>query len=357
VSERAGTERGAPGAGARSVGRSFVTAPALSLARFVEEATTAISPVASWLLVAVALDLVVTRLALRLAIFVPKGDALAALVGIAARVAAVVDTLVPIVAAVLLGALLVSAGTWRASLTWRLGLIATAGVAIGGIALTVLPPTPAGMVVLEGLVAVAAVLFAATGVRAGTGSASGVGTGVAVRVGLAALGAATALAALARVADAGSVLADRPALAAPSLAVFLAGEVIFVIGAMAVGVAGLRAVPFGSRLFRIGLAAGVLLGAALVGTSLAIPGTTSMLLIWSVGLVSGLLPLALVAPIAALALAGLVALGSVRRDLALGLGVILVAGYGLAASGLVLAGLLGLALASRALLVDASRAG
>ncbi len=310
---------------------------------------TAVPTVAGWLLAVVAADLLVTRLFLRLAIFIPKSDDAAGVVGLVARIAAIVDTLVPIVAAVLLGALLMSAGAWRPPLSWRFGLVATAGAAAAGVALAALAPTPAGLAVLEGLVAVAAVLLVVPGVRAADG--------VAVRAGLVALGAATALAAVARVTDSGAVLAGWPALVGPSLTVFLAGEVTFVIGAMAVGVGGLRAAPPGSRFSRTGLVGGILLGAVLVGASLASPGTASMLVIWSIGLVSGLLPLALVAPIAALALAGLVCLRSVRRELALGLGVVLVAGYGLAASGLVLACLLGLALASRALLVEASEAG
>lgn len=320
-------------------------------------ANAAAPTIAGWLLAAVGVDLLVTRLFLRLAIFIPKSDAAAGVVGLIARVAAIVDTLVPVVGVLLLGVLLASAGArpsagarrpfagaWRPRLFWRLGLVATSGVAAGGFALTVLAPTPAGMVVLEGIVATAALLFAALAVRASAG--------LVVRIGLGALGVATALASLARVVEAAAVLSGTPAVAEPSLAIFLVGELTFTVGAITIGVAGLLAVPTGSRPFRIGTGAGILVGVALVGASLAVPATASIILIWSVGLVSGLVPLPLAALVAGLAVMGLVALGSERRDLVVGLGIVLLAGYGLAASGLVLAGLLGLAVASRATWLD-----
>ena len=318
-------------------------------------ANAAVPRIAGWLLAVVGLDLLVTRLLLRLAIFVPKSDAAAAVVGLVARVAAVADTLVPVVGLLLLGVLLASAGARRSPLAWQLGLVATTGVAAGGLALTVLAPTPTGMIGLEGIVAAAALLFAALAVRAVRWvrvQADRAGAEALVRIGLAALGLATALAALARVVDAAAALSGSPAVAEPSLAIFLAGELTFLAGAIALGVGGLLAAPAGSRPVRIGVGAGILVALALAGASLAVPATGSILLIWSIGLVSGLVPLPLAALVAGLAAAGLVALASERRDLAVGLGVVLLAGYGLAASGLVLAGLLGLAVAGRAISAD-----
>lgn len=326
----------------------MIAATATLPSRFVGGAAAAVPVLSGWLLVVVGTDLFVTRLVLRLAIFVPKSDATAAVVGTLARAGATVDTLVPIIALLLLGALLLATDPSRAPIPWRFGLVAAAGVAAGGIALTVLPRTPAGMAALQSLVAVAALLLVLPGVRSSEGAV--------LRIALIALGGAVALAAAARVIEAVAALAgpsvDGPA--ASSLAVFLGGELAFIGGAIVVGLAGFRSVAVGSWAFRVGLVAGIVAAGVLSGASLFVPATAGILLIWSVGLVSGLLPLAVVGVAAGFALGGLVALASVRRGLAVGLGIVLLAGYGLAASGLVLAGLLGLATAGQALVAGGS---
>ena len=321
-------------------------------------ADAAVPVIAGWLLAVVGLDLVVTRLFLRLAIFIPKSDAVGNLVGIVARVAAVVDTLVPVVAVLLCAVLLASGTNRRLPLAWQLGIVAASGVAAGGFALTALPPTPTGSFVLQSLTAVAAILLAMPACR--------VAGDPLVRFALIVLGAGTALAALARVVEAVAA-AGGPAGAGVPLALVLAGELAFVAGALAAGLAGLlsvgpaglgpvglrglarhRSIAVGSGVLRSAAIAGGLVAILVLGAASSVPATASIILIWSVGLVSGLVPLPLAAFTAGLAVTGLIVLASGRRELAIGLGTVLLAGYGLAASGLVFAGLLGLALASRA---------
>ena len=89
-------------------------------------------------------------------------------------------------------------------------------------------------------------------------------------------------------------------------------------------------------------------GAAAGALSLGAPVVAGQLLIWSLGL-PPVAPAVVIAAVAGLAVAGVSALPTEGRLAGTGLAVVLLAGYGLAASSLVLCGLLGLAVASHAL--------
>ncbi len=112
---------------------------------------TAIDRLGPLLLVAVALDLIVTRLIVRLAIFVPKGEPWATISGGLGRFGAATDAFVPLVGLLLLGALLLRAG--RAGRRGEaLSHVALAIVAAGGFALIHLPSRPAVVIVLDSLI-------------------------------------------------------------------------------------------------------------------------------------------------------------------------------------------------------------
>jgi hypothetical protein len=162
------------------------------------------------------------------------------------------------------------------------------------------------------------------------------------RAGLASLALAVGLAAVARLVDGP---AAGPALApADGLAIGQAGQVAFLGGAAAVGIAGLVAGRRGrGDLVPAGL--GVLLAAGILGFAARAPLMWGALAIWSSGLTGGV-PAVLVAPALGLAVAGLPLLLRSRPRASVGTAIVLAAGYDLAASGLLLAGLLGLVVAS-----------
>jgi len=316
--------------GARTVGQAR---PRVSFAD-----ADSIDWLARLLLIAVALDLIVTRFVVRLAIFVPKGDPLAMLSVALGRIGAAIDAFVPLAGLLLLGALLVRVGR-----TGRRGeavtLVALAVVAAGGFALIHFPPRPAVMLVLDSLV-VAIAVGAAIRARDARGP-------VVARVGLVALAAAVATAGAGRAVDLVGVTAGWGANG-PSGAFVLAsvaiGQVAFVGGATLVGLGGLvglrRSDPSRGRFAALGLASALIV---LVAAAQA-PATWGALAIWSIGL-AGAVPAPIVAVALGLAVAGLPVLHGRAPALAIGASLVLLSGHDLAASGLVLAGLLGLVVA------------
>ncbi len=299
----------------------------------------AVDRLARWLLVAVGFDLIVTRFVVRLAIFIPKGEPWATASAILGRIGAATDALVPIVGLLLLGALLLRAGRLgdRAEQTI---LVLIAAIAVGGLALVRLPPTPLVALGLDLLVAVVAV-----------GAALRIGRDVhaprVARLGIVSLAAAIALAALGRMVDLAAVVA-APEGASPSgtpgIAIGALGQLAFVAGAALVGLAGVAGlVSPGAP--RRGLAIGLAAALVVLALGLRAPAIWGALAIWSVGL-AGIVPVPAIALAIGLAVAGLPALHRRTPASAIGASIVLLAGYGLAASGLALAGLLGLVVAS-----------
>lgn len=303
----------------------------IAAARSVERAGPAIGPagrdvigsLALWLLAAVGFDLIVTRFVVRLAIFVPKGEPFATASSVLGRVGAAADALVPIVAGVLLVALLVRAGQAGRRIDQAM-LTGVAVVGAGGLALVVFPPTPVVLVVLDLLVGA---LASIAGVRIGLAR----GLPLTARLGLGSLAIAVAVAAISRAADGGLL---------PNVM----GQIAFIVGAALAGLAGVvaaaRARVMPRRLAAAGIAAGVIVLAA---GSVA-PINWATLTTWSIGLTGGIPTLA-GATAVGLAVAGLPMLHGRAPWASLGAGIVLLAGYGLAASGLVLASLLGLIVA------------
>ncbi|MEX1173109.1 MAG: hypothetical protein WEG56_10920, partial [Chloroflexota bacterium] len=99
-------------ASSAAMGRSAAPrrAEAGSAGDVVPRVTHAAAWLTRWLLVAVAADLLVTRFVVRLAIFIPKGEPWAAISAWLGRVGAMVDTLVPILAVLVLASMLSAAG-------------------------------------------------------------------------------------------------------------------------------------------------------------------------------------------------------------------------------------------------------
>jgi hypothetical protein len=294
-------------------------------------ATTA--TIARWLLIAVGLDLLVTRVASRLAIFVPKEGGVAAVAGWVGRLGAVADTLVPIIAALLLAALLFEAGRRPASWRERVGLLSVTAVAVMGIAGLVTAPTPEATLAGQVLVLVAALLLVLPDTGADSDRLADAGRLLLVF--------ALACGALARAGAPAAALLGKPFPVDPTLSLVTTGELAFVAGAAAVGVAGI------SRATRRARSVGLAIAAVLVAQALVAPDMTGILLIWSLGL-TGLLPLSLYAIVAGLAIAGLAGLSSDHSARAIGLAIVLMAGNAPAASGLLLASLLGLVIARTA---------
>ncbi len=288
----------------------------------------AIDGVARLLLVAVALDLIVTRFVVRLAIFVPKGEPFASASAVLGRIGAATDAFVPIVGILLLAALLVRAGRVGDRLD-RAMLVAVAVIAVAGIGLVAYPPTPIVAVVLDLLLVAVAVAAALQVCRA-------VQTPRFARLGILSLAAAIALAALGRMADLGAIDSVPPGIAIGAL-----GQVAFVAGTALVGLAGVvDLVP--PRAPRRGLVAlGFVMALLVLTFGLRAPATWGALAVWSVGL-TGLVPVSATALAIGLAAAGLPALHRRAPASAIGASIVVLAGYGLAASGLALAGLLGL---------------
>jgi hypothetical protein len=316
--------------GARTVAR------ARPRASFVD--AEAIDWLARLLLVAVALDLIVTRFVVRLAIFVPKGEPLATLSAALGRFGAATDSFVPLVGLLLLGSLLVRVGrTGRRP--EAVTLVALAVVAAGGFALIHFQPRPAVMLLLDSLV-VAIAVESAIRVRATPGP-------VVARVGLVALAAAIVFAAIGRAVDLSGVtagLSDRELGPTFALAITAVGQLTFVGGAALVGLGGVLDIrktgPDRGRLLAVGVAAAVVVLLAAIRA----PATSGAIVIWSIGL-AGAVPAPFVAVAFGLAVAGLPVLHRRAPALAIGASLVLLSGYDLAASGLVLAGLLGLVVA------------
>lgn len=312
----------------------------------------AVGRVSRWLLLAVGLDLVVTRLIVRLSIFVPKGEPWASLSAGFGRIGAVADVLVPIVGIILLVLLLARAG--RAALIDRLLALGVALVAAFGFALVWLPPDPAIVSILETVIALVAV---GAGLRASTRghlptTAAG---GVVLLAGSIALAAAARALASASFLQAGNGI-EGAALAQPVLWLEAAGQFGYVAGGALVGLAGLltglRAYRDGvgiatadsadpGRSFLVACAVGLVIAVFTSITASASPLYWGALAIWSLGL-SGVIPAPAIGVAAGLAVAGLPSLGRSLPAVAIGSGIILLSGYALAASGLVLAALLGL---------------
>ncbi|NJD28147.1 MAG: hypothetical protein FIA92_07600 [Chloroflexi bacterium] len=299
----------------------------------------AVDQFARWLLVAVALDLLVTRFVVRLAIFVPKGEPYATIGAILGRIGAATDVLVPILGILLLGALLVRAGRTGRRLEQAV-LVAVTVVAFGGLALVVYPPTPFVVTVLGVLTAAPAAL---AGIQIGLRP----GLSATARAGLAFLALAVAAAAASRALGAlGAAfgLATWPdGVDGPALGVV--GQASFVAGAGLVGLAGLHRAILTGSLRRPAAAAGAVAALAVVVAGAGASLTWGALSIWSLGL-TGAIPVPAVALGMGLALAGLPSLHQRAPSAAVGAGIVLLAGYGLAASGLVLASLLGLMVAA-----------
>ncbi len=302
--------------------------------------------IARWLLVAVALDLVVTRLLLRLAIYIPKDPFVGAIAGLVARAGAVVDTALPLLGAVLLASLLLDAGRARALGIRTAGLLLAAAVGAVGIAAIVLPRTPIAVFTGQLLVLVATCLL-------GAASAGRSLVGVAGAL----LGVSLALGALGRLLAAGEVLAATDLAADSNAALVTAGELAYLAGAAAVALAGLSALVASRRSARLSvrpaafpavrgwLVAGAAIGVLVVVPAVVAPATTGILLTWSLGL-NSVVALPVYGLLAALLVAGTGGLAG-KPAAASGLGIVLLAGNAPAASGLVLAALLGLAVSAR----------
>lgn len=293
-----------------------------------------------WLLAAVGLDLVLTRFVVRLAIFVPKGEPFASISAFLGRIGAATDALVPIVGFLLLGALLLRAGRSGD----RVGAAVLAAIAVvgtGGLALVVLPPTTTVVLVLDLLVVAVAGAAAVGAVRRGSVPRI-------ARLGLFSLAAAVALAALGRAVDlasGGAAMAPASTGVTAGTATAAIGQLAFVTGAALVGLAGLAGAGVGGAPRRRLLGLGLVVALATIAFGLAAPATWRALSIWSLGLAGVTGPL-VVGLAAGLAVAGLPALHGRAPSAAVGAAIVLLAGNGLAASGLVLAGLLGLVLAA-----------
>lgn len=279
-----------------------------------------------WLLLAVALDLVMTRIVVRLAIFVPKGDPWAAASAVLGRVGAVADVLVVIAGVAALVVLLLRAG--RGSIADRLLALATAAVAAAGFALLVIPPTPAIAAVVDALIVVIALVAVTAWRPAPTVPRI-------AQLGLVALGVSVAAPAAARI-----LTGDLPAIGA---SLVFAGQWAVPLGAAALGVAGLPGhTP--RRIWRPAVLGGVVVATFLLVAAWRSPTYTNQLLIWSLG-IAGAVPPPVLAIAAGLAIAGIPPLARRAWPLAVGGTIVLLAGHGLAASGLVLASLVGLLVA------------
>jgi hypothetical protein len=295
----------------------------------------AVERLARWLLAAIAVDLLLTRVVVRLAIFIPKGDPWATVSAALGRIGAATDVLVTVVGVLLLGALLIRAGRQGGWLD-RASLLALAVVAASGLSQVFLSPTPAVVLTTE-------VLVIAVAAGAAVGHHREPATSVVARVGILALAVAVALAALGRAVQVAAILlqigvGDQGW--AGGLGIATIGQVFFAGGAALLGLAGiarLRPVVRWGRFIGAGVVAACV--AVLAGTFA--PASWGAVLIWSTGL-SGAIPLPFLALSLGLAIAGLPILHRTEPHLAAGAGIVLFAGYGLAASGLLLASLLGL---------------
>lgn len=294
--------------------------------------------IARWLVLVLAIDLLVTRFVVRLAMFIPKEGPAATISQLVGHLAAVTDTLVPVMGLLLLGMLLALA--WRRADPGALVAGALTGlVALGGVLLLVVTPTPA-FAAVTGAAVVAAAIVAGTALwRARASRTSRLGAVLlAIAVGL--TGLRTVLVAWGG-AGSGAGPGGSPAIGAAALE-----EVAFVAGAALLGVAGLSSAirAHDPRLRRL-LVVGAVVTVVVLVAWLRSPSQWDALMIWSIGL-SGAVPVPIVAMAAGMAVPGLIALASSAPRMAVGAAIVLLAGSGLAASGLLLAGLLGLIVAA-----------
>lgn len=301
---------------------------------------------ARWLLVAVVLDLVVTRLVVRLAMFVPKEEPWATMARALGRLGAATDVLVPIVGVLLLGALALRAARGGGTAE-RVTVLAVCLAAACGFALVVVPPTPGVLLAIDLVVGVAA-LGAALGVaRLRPESMLARPGSVLVRPGLVALATALVLTAGARALGVIEAMGwpIPPGWGAATGAVTdVWAQLVFVTGAALVGMAGVLEGRTSRSLSRrrAALAFGVAL--VLLVAWLRAPASWDSVAIWSLGL-GGAVPAVIVAVVVGLLLAGLPPLHRRMPMVAVGAAIVIASGVGLAASGLVLAGLLGLLVA------------
>ncbi len=327
--------RGAPrGDGQESTPSSRDAALVETAPQVARETEAAVERLARWLLAAVVLDLLVTRFVVRLAMFIPKGEPWASMARALGRVGAATDVLVPLVGVLLLGALALRVSR-HGPVSARVAVAATGGVALGGFALVVLPPSPGLVLGIALLVAVAAMAAAPRFLTIGPGPRM-------VRAGLLAVTAAIVLAASGTALGAGAALARHDPIGSGMAAVV--AQVAFVTGAALLGVSGIRAGRAAGAIPRRLVVAACLVTLVALAAWLRSAATWDSLSIWSVGL-SGAVPGPLVALVLGLVIVGLPLLHRAAPMVAVGAATVLASGVGLAASGLVLSGLLGLIVA------------
>ncbi len=289
---------------------------------------------ARWLMIVVAADLLITRFVVRLAIFVPKGEPWATMSSWIGRLGAMVDALVPILGVLLLATMLVRAG--RQGWLIRTLLVAATVVAGSGFMQLVWSPTPAVAIATDLFVVLIVVGVIVALVR--RPESAGLGT-----VASLALAGSVAASAFARLLDTAPVALGTgadPTSGAIGTWISAAGQVAFVAGAVLLGLVGLAGLRPRQALVRA-LAFGVAVAAFVAVAAWRAAASVGQLTIFSVGL-TGVVPAVVIGAAVGLAIPGLIALHRRAPEAAIGGAIVLLAGYGLAASGLLLASLLGL---------------
>lgn len=317
-------------------------------------ATSLVAVIAGWLVAILVVDLLVTRLLLRLAIFIPKEAAVADIVGFVARAGAMIETLAALVAIAAVLAMLAPGAAPASRTSWRIGVALTAGIGAAGLIGVVTPLTVTTAVIVDGLVVGAALALLIANLRTHASRP--------LLVSLVALAASIVLAAAARIAT-NLAVGGVDGLGTLPGPLTTAAQLAFVAGALAAGLTGLagglrrrRTVATGietgpsrrSRRPDGPLLAGLAVGLGWASLTFFAPATSQQLLIWSLGL-QPVLPPVVLALLAGTAVAGLgrLAAGSGSGRLpALGIGLVLAAGHGLPASYLLLSGLIGLGVAA-----------
>jgi hypothetical protein len=142
----------------------------------------------------------------------------------------------------------------------------------------------------------------------------------------------------------GAALESASPSVTPGIAIGALGQLAFVAGTVLVGLAGMAALVSSGAPRRGPVALGLAAALVVLALGLGAPAIWGALAIWSVGL-AGLVSVPAMALAIGLAVAGLPALHRRAPASSIGTSIVLLAGYGLAASGLALAGLLGLLIA------------